>query len=87
MEAEIENPEDQIIFIAQSNRYAQALEYKKMIEDRFHPKAVYINDLYPLSGINVGPGLMAAYYVGKPITEGLVDERALLDKLINGGNE
>lgn len=87
MEAEIENPEDQIIFIAQSNRYAQAVEYKKMIEDRFHPKAVYINDLYPLSGINVGPGLMAAYYVGKPITEGLVDERALLDKLINGGNE
>lgn len=86
MAAEIENPEDQIIFIAQSNRYAQAVEYKKMIEERFHPKAVIINSLYPLSGINVGPGLMAAYYMGKPISEGLVEERAILDKLINGEN-
>lgn len=84
IEAEIENPEEQIIFIAQSNRYAQAVEYKKMLEERFHPKAVYIISLYPLSGVNVGPGLMAAYYMGKPISEGLTEERALLDKLING---
>jgi len=79
----IENPEDQIIFIAHSNRYAQAVEYKKMIEERFHPKAVYINPLYPLCGINVGPGLMASYYIGKPISKGLVEEMALVDKLIN----
>lgn len=84
MEAEIENPEEQIIFIAHSNRLKQAEEYKKMIEDKFHPKAVYINELYPLSGINVGPGLMAAYYVGKPISEGLVQEKELMEKLLNG---
>lgn len=83
MDKMIENPEDQVIFIAQSNRYAQAVEYKKMIEERFHPKAVYINPLYPLNGINVGPGLMACYYVGKPISEGLVEEKALMESLIN----
>ena len=37
-----------------------------MIEENFHPKAVIINDVFPMSGINIGPGLMAAYYVGKP---------------------
>ncbi|MBO4879953.1 MAG: DegV family protein [Clostridia bacterium] len=85
MKNTIENPEEQIIFIAQTNRYAQAEVYKKMIEDTFHPKAVYINDVFPMCGINIGPGLMAAYYFGKPISKDLSEERAILDKFINGG--
>ena len=85
IEATIENPEDQVIFIAQSCRYPQAEVYKKMIEDKFHPKAVYINDVYPFCGINVGPGLMAAYYVGKPISDDLSAERALIEQFISEG--
>lgn len=72
--------EDQIIFIAQTNRLPQAQEYKRMLEERFHPKAIYINDVYPSCGINIGPGLMAAYYVGKPISKGLTEERAIIEK-------
>ena len=83
IEATIENPEDQYIFIAQSSRLPQAEQYKKMIEDKFHPKAVYINDLFPFCGINVGPGLMAAYYAGKPISDDLSVERALIEKFIS----
>lgn len=86
MKNTIENPEDQIIFIAQTNRYQQAEIYKAMIEEAFHPKAVLIKDVYPMCGINIGPGLMAAYYMGKPISQGLVDERAILDRYLNGGN-
>ncbi len=82
IEETIEHPEDQIIFIAQTNRLPQAEEYKKMIEERFHPKAVYINDVFPSCGINIGPGLMAAYYVGKPISKDLSEERAILEKAI-----
>ena len=85
MEATIENPEDQIIFIAQTNRLPQAMEYKKMIEEKFHPKAVFINDVFPSCGINIGPGLMAAYYMGKPISKDLSEERALFDKLTSEG--
>ncbi len=84
IEATIEKPEEQIIYIAQSNREAHAEEYKKMLMEKFHPKDIIINPLFPLSGVNVGPGLMAAYYMGKPISEGLVEERAILDKLIGG---
>lgn len=82
IEATIENPEDQIIFIAQTSRYPQAEEYKKMIEEKFSPKAVYIVDVFPFCGINIGPGLMAAYYVGKPISEDLSAERALIEQFI-----
>ncbi len=83
IEETIEDPEDQIIFIAQTNRMKQALEYKAMIEERFHPKAVIINDVYPMCGINIGPGLMAAYYMGKPISDDLSSEREILEKLSN----
>ncbi|MBQ9680131.1 MAG: DegV family protein [Ruminococcus sp.] len=82
IEATIENPEDQYIFIAQTSRFPQAEQYKKMIEEKFHPKAVYINDVFPFCGINIGPGLMAAYYMGKPISEDLSEERALIEKFI-----
>ena len=75
-----------MIFIAQSCRYPQAEVYKKMIEDKFHPKAVCINETYyPFCGINVGPGLMAAYYAGKPISDDLSTERALIEQFISEG--
>ena len=82
IEGTIEDPQDQIIFIAQTNRMAQAEEYKKLIEEKFHPKAVYIKDVFPSCGINIGPGLMAAYYVGKPISEDLAFERELINKYL-----
>lgn len=79
----IQSPEEQIIFIAQTNRLNQALEYKRMIEEKFHPKAVYVNDVFPSCGINIGPGLMAAYYVGEPISADLSKEKAIISQLIN----
>ena len=73
---------DQIVVIAQSDRLAQAEQYKKMLEEKFSPKEIHIMDLYPSSGINVGPGLMAAYFMGKPVTEDLKYERELIENLI-----
>lgn len=83
IEKTAENPQDQIIFIAQTNRLPQAIEYKKMIEEKFHPKAIYINDVFPGCGINVGPGLMAAYYIGKPISDGLTEEKKIIDSYLS----
>ena len=81
--ATIENPSEQMIFIAQSNRLAQAEKYKQMIEETIKPKEVRIVDVFPGTGINVGPGLMAAYYIGKPISEGLEKEKALMAGFLN----
>ena len=82
IENTIEKPEEQVIFIATADRLEQAERYKVMLEEKFHPKAIYINYVYPSSGINVGPGLMAAYYMGKPISEGLTEERQLITELL-----
>lgn len=78
----IEDPSDQIIIIAHTNRKPQAEQLKAMIEERFHPREIYINDVYPSCGINIGPGLMAAYYVGKPISADLSKEKELISRIL-----
>ena len=82
MENTIIDPQNQTIFIAQTSRYPQAVQYKEMIEEKFKPKEVAIVDVFPMCGINIGPGLMAAYYSGKPISKDLAEEKALIEKLI-----
>ena len=79
----IENPEEQMILIAQSNRLPQAQKYKELIEETIRPKEVRIVDIFPGTAINIGPGLMAAYYIGKPISNDLSDEKELMTKLLN----
>ena len=82
IESNIVDPEKQIIFVATSNEHKQAEKYKNLIVEKFHPKAAYVCDVFSNCGINVGPGLMAAYYFGKPITEGLVDEAKALKEIL-----
>ena len=82
MASNIVDPEKQIIFVATSNEHKQAEKFKNLIIERFHPTACYVCDVFSNCGINVGPGLMAAYYYGKPITEGLVEEAAALKAIL-----
>lgn len=79
IEKTIENPSEQTIFIAQTNRLPQAEEFKKMIQEKFNPKEIYINDVFPPCGINIGPGLMAAYYCGKPLSNDLSAEKKIIN--------
>lgn len=81
--ATIENPQEQMILIAQSNRLPQAEKFKSMIEEVIRPKEVRIVDVFPASGISIGPGLMAACYMGKPISEALTEEKELIRKFLN----
>lgn len=82
IEKTIENPSEQIILIAQTNHMKQALEFKEMLENKFKPKEVIINDVFPSCGINVGPGLMAAFYMGKPISEDLKAETDIMNEVL-----
>lgn len=78
-----EDLSEQVVFIAQTNRLPQAEKFRDLIVERFHPKAISINDVFPSCGINIGPGLMAAYYVGKPISKDLSEERAIIEKALS----
>lgn len=84
IEKTIIDPENQIILIAQTNRMKFAEQYKEMIINKFHPKEIHIVDVHMACGVNVGPGLMAAYYMGTPITEGLTVERDIIEKALAG---
>lgn len=80
----IEKPEEQTIVVAHTNRLAQAEAYKEMLESAFHPKEIFIRDVFPMCGISIGPGLMAAYYMGAPISQGLVEERRIIEDCLKG---
>ncbi len=86
MEKTIVDPQNQTILIAQSDRRKQALEYRAMIEEKFSPKEIIITDVHPLCGANIGPGLMAAYYFGKPTSENLEEEKALMEAITGKGD-
>lgn len=83
IEQTIENPSEQIIFISETNRAPKAQILKSLIQEKFNPKEIVINTVYPPCGINIGPGLLSAYYVGKPISKGLVEEKAIIESLLN----
>ena len=82
IEKTIENPSEQIILIAQTNHMKQALEFKEMLQNKFNPKEIIINDVFPSCGINVGPGLMAAFYMGKPISDDLKAETEIMNEVL-----
>ena len=83
IEKTIRDPKDQIIFIAETAREKQALELKKRIEEKFAPKEVIVNTVHPQNGINIGPGLCAAYYFGTEISKDLSIEKEYITQIIS----
>lgn len=82
MKKTIINPQDQIIVIAHSNRKEKALLYKEMIESKICPKEIIFTEVGPSCAPNIGPGLCAAYYYGKEISDDLSDEKKIFDSII-----
>ena len=82
IEATIENPSEQIILIAETNRHDAAMILKDKIQEKFHPKEILVNTVYPSCGINIGPGLMAAYYVGTPISSDFSQEQKIMNDIL-----
>lgn len=82
MKQTIENPEEQIIFVGHSNRRQAAEVLAQRIEQEFHPKEVIINSVGLSCGASIGPGLCAAYYQGKALSEGLVEEKKIVNSII-----
>jgi DegV family protein with EDD domain len=65
----IKAPDEQIIFVAHSARRNQAETLAARIREEIKPKEVIVNNIYPSSGINAGPGMVSAYYFGTEITD------------------
>ena len=49
-----------------------------MIQKEFAPKEIIINDIGMTCGASIGPGLCAAFYVGREISEDYSYEKELM---------
>lgn len=82
-----ENLSDQIIFVAHSNREQAAELLADMIKKEFSPKEIIINNVGMSCGASIGPGLCAAFYKGKEISENLEEEKAIMNGIIEMQNK
>lgn len=81
MKETAEDLDQQIIFVAHSNRPAVAQLLRDMIVAEFNPKEVIINDVGMSCGVSIGPGLCAAFYWGKEISENMEQELAIMQAI------
>lgn len=81
MEKTIKDPQNQIIFVAHSQREEFAKMLADMIKERFSPREVIINPVGMACGASIGPGLCAAFYQGTKISENLENEKAIMAEI------
>lgn len=62
------HPEDQVLFICHSDILEEAEEFGDGIREQFGFKDVYYTYIGSTIGTHSGPGLMAAFFYGKPRT-------------------
>lgn len=82
MRGTIEKPEEQIIFIAHSNREEAAKLLAQRVEETFHPKELIINHVGMSCGASIGPGLCAVFYEGREISETMEYEQNLMNQIM-----
>jgi DegV family protein with EDD domain len=80
----IENPKTTSIIVAHSDRKAEAVKYAALLQEKIHPQALYLTSVGQISGANIGPGLVAAFYFGDAISEGDEKEKKLLEAILKG---
>ena len=83
----VKNPQEQIIFVAHSNREESAKYLAQRIKDEIAPKEVIINPIGMSCGASIGPGLCAAYYIGDPVSENNAVEKKVLEDIIREMNK
>lgn len=82
MKETIVNPEEQIIFVAHSNRPQAAEKLAQLIQQEFSPKEIIINHVGMSCGASIGPGLCAAFYLGTEISDEMTKEKEIMNSII-----
>lgn len=59
------NPKNQVICIGHGDALEDAIYVKELVEKKFKPKDIIINNIGPVIGSHSGPGTMALFFVGK----------------------
>lgn len=79
----IGSTKDKVFVVSYSLREPQAKEIEKMIRENFNPEHLIVLPLGQSSGVNVGPGLAAAFYIGDDrVSPNCEKEKAVLEELL-----
>lgn len=81
VEKTVLNPQEQTLFLSHSNREEAVNLFAKMLKDRFGFKDIYIANLGMACGASIGPGLCAAFYIGKPMSEDMSVEKEYMNQI------
>ncbi|MCR5348577.1 MAG: DegV family protein [Bacilli bacterium] len=79
----IVDPGEHIIFLASSNRPKERDYLYQKIESELHPKEIISLPIDQSSGANMGPGCVAFFFYGKPISADMSEEKAVLTAILN----
>ena len=74
--------ENQYLIIVHSNREAYAETLREKLESSLHPKKIFVSDSYSASGTNIGPGMVAVYFLGDEVTEDLAAEKDIMGRVM-----
>ena len=74
--------ENQYLIIVHSNREAYAETLREKLETTLHPKGIFVSDSYSASGTNLGPGMVAVYFLGDEVTEELTREKEIMNRVM-----
>ena len=73
--------ENQVLLVAHSDRET----YAKMLLDKLNaalsPRKIYMSEVFPGCGANIGPGMVGVFYLGNEIEEGMAAEKEVMSKL------
>lgn len=73
---------NQRIIISYTNRKAQALRIKELVEENFHPKEILMLVVGQTCGASIGPGMVNVFFMGPETSEGLVEETKVLNEIV-----
>lgn len=76
--------QDQYILISHSNRAAYAEKLKELAEEKLGAQKVFVSDVFSGCGTNIGPGMVAIYFLGNPVSDELTAEKAAMNTILNG---
>lgn len=61
-------PERQRVYIGHADTEEEALEVKKLVEEKINPKEIYIGYIGPIIGASIGPEALVVVAFGKEVT-------------------
>ena len=83
VKASATNAEEQYLFIMHSDREELANALKSRLEEILTCKKIFVGDVFSGCGTNIGPGMIAVYFLGEPISEGCTKEKEVLEGILS----